>query len=94
MWEWPNLFSLLISIFISQIYFHCLNLFCGIHGVRPSAIKIDFFHEKSLSEKKALFVNVGTAESIFTGQIYFHWSKKALFVNVGVAESIFTGQIY
>ena len=51
MWEWPNLFSLVKSIFIGQIYFHWSNRFCGIYGARPSAIKIDFFPEKSPAYK-------------------------------------------
>ena len=124
MWECPNLFSLVKSIFIGLIYFHLSNLYSEIYGLRPSATKM-IFSEKSLW-KKALFVNVGVAESIFTGQIYFHWPnlislvesiswhiwctsqchknwfffrkillrKKALFANVGVAESFFTDQIY
>ena len=95
MWEWPNLFSLVSSIFIGQIYFHWSNLYCGIYMVYvPVPQKFSFFFWKIPRSKKALFVNVGMAESIFTGQIYFHWPKKALFVIVGVAESIFTGQIY
>ena len=67
-------------------------LFSEIYDVRLSATKTDFF-PKNPSLKKALFFNVGVAESFFTDQIYFHWPKKASFVNVGVAESIFTGQI-
>ena len=61
MWEWPNLFSLVRSIFIGQIYFHWSNLFYGIYGVRPSATKIDFF-SKNPSLKKALFISVGVGK--------------------------------
>ena len=69
------------------IDFHWSNLFSEIYGVRPSATKIDLFLKKS-HWKKALFVNVGVAESIFTDQIYFLWPKKILFANVGVLLSI------
>ena len=51
MWECPNLFSLVKSIFIGHIFFHWSNLFSEIYGVRPSALKIDFF-PKNPSEKR------------------------------------------
>ena len=94
MWERPNLFSLVKSIFIGQIYFDWSNLFCGIYGVRPSVTKTDFFSEKSLSEKRLCLSTwewpslVSLIKSIFIVQ------KRLLFVNVGVAESIFTSEIY
>ena len=37
----------------------------------PVPQKLIFFQKIPL--KKSLFVNVGVAESIFTGQIYFQW---------------------
>ena len=51
-WDWPNLFSLAKSNFISQIYFHWLNPFCEIYDIRPSAKKTDFFPKKFLAQKR------------------------------------------
>ena len=79
MWEWPNLFSLVKSIFIGQIFFHWSNLFFGIYDVSLSATKIDFF-PKNPSEKRLClsmweWPNLfSLIKSIFIGQIFFHWS--------------------
>ena len=85
--HWSNLFSYVKSIFTDRIYFVAYM----VHVPVPQNL---IFSRKIPRSKKALFVNVGVAESIFTGQIHFLWPKKALFVNVGVAESILTGQIF
>ena len=69
------------------IDFHWSNLFSKYMVYVPVPRKLIFFPEKFLW-KKALFVNVGVAESIFTDQIYFLWPKKILFANVGVLLSI------
>ena len=57
--HWPNLFSLVKSILW---YIWC----------RSKWHKNWFFPKKIPRSKKALFVNVGVAESIFAGQILFH----------------------
>ena len=85
--HWSHLFSLPKSIFTGQVYFVAYLVYV------PVPQKLTFF-QKTPRSKKVFLVNVGVAESIFTGLNYFHWPKKDLFVNVGGAKSVFTNQIY
>ena len=87
MWEWPNLFSLVKSIFIGQIYFHWSNLFCGIYGVRPSATKIDFF-PKNPSLKKGFVCQCGS------GRIFFSLTKSIFIGQKGFVCHCGSGRIY
>ena len=80
MCEWPNLFSLVKSIFIDHIYFHWSNLFSEIYGVRPSAKRLS---KVPIPLKKGFLCQCGS------GRINFHWPN--LF---SLAKSIFTGRIY
>ena len=59
--HWSNLFSLAKSIFTGRTYSVKYMMYV------PVPRKLIFFSKKSLW-KKALFVSVGVAESIFTDQ--------------------------